>query len=568
MQLTVLDWSIVALTLTLTLTIGFGVSKRSSRSSASFFLAGRNMPWWLLGLSMVATTFSADTPNLVTNIVRTNGISGNWIWWSMLITGMLTSFVYARLWRRLAVTTDVEFYERRYSGGPARFLRGFRAIYLGLFFNIMIMASVTLAAIKIGTVLFSVSPLAVVTIAGLVTVSFSAAGGFLGVLITDMLLFVLAMTGSICAAYYAVNHPDIGGLDALLSNTQVVGKLSVLPDFSNPDQYVPILLVPLLVQWWSVWYPGAEPGGGGYIAQRMLAAKNEKHAVAASAFFNFCHYAVRPWPWILVALASLVVFPDLNSLAAALPQVPANIIADDLAYSAMLTFLPPGIMGIVVASLVSAYISTISTSLNWGASYVVNDFYARFINPDASGRQQVTVGRMVTALLMVLAGVLALKLESAMQAFRLLLSIGAGTGLLFLLRWFWSRINAWSEIAAMLLSFIVSLYFEFGPFVDLLAWEKMVLSVGFTTVGWVVVTLVTPPEEKTTLDRFNADLALGKGEVKRGMILTLFATLGIYAALFAVGSMIYGNSVAALALGFVALVLLMICYRRSVAVME
>lgn len=545
MQLSFLDWSIVAAALATTLIIGFWVSKKASADSSTYFLAGRNMPWWLLGLSMVATTFSADTPNLVTDIVRSQGIAGNWVWWSMLLTGMLTTFIYAKIWRRLGVTTDVEFYERRYSGRPARFLRGFRALYLGIFFNVMIMASVTLAAIKIGTVLFSVSPQMIVITAGLITVIFSAAGGFLGVLITDMLLFVLAMTGSILAAYFAVNHPAVGGLDNLFASAAVADKLAFVPDLSDPDQYIPLLLVPLLVQWWSVWYPGSEPGGGGYVAQRMLAAKNENHAVAASAFFNLCHYAVRPWPWILVALSSLIVFPDLASLAAALPGVPAHLVQQDLAYSAMLTFLPHGVLGIVVASLVSAYVSTISTSLNWGASYCVNDFYARFIQPNASGRQQVLVGRLVTVVLMVFAGVLALMLESALQAFRLLLTVGAGTGLLFLLRWFWPRINAWSEIAAMVFSFFVSLFFEFGPFESLLAWQKLVLSVAVTTLGWVTVTLLTAPTDAAVLRRFDADVALQPVEIKQGAYAALLSTLGIYGALFATGAALMGNYAAA-----------------------
>ncbi|TQV78923.1 Na+:solute symporter [Exilibacterium tricleocarpae] len=566
MQLSPLDWSIVAAALATTLIIGFVVSKKASADSSSYFLAGRSMPWWLLGLSMVATTFSADTPNLVTDIVRSQGIAGNWVWWSMLITGMLTTFVYAKIWRRLGVTTDVEFYERRYSGKPARFLRGFRALYLGVFFNVMIMASVTLAAIKIGTVLFSVSPEMIVMGAGLITVVFSAAGGFLGVLITDMLLFVLAMTGSMLAAYYAVNHPAVGGLENLLAHVNVADKLAFIPDMSDPNQYIPLLLVPLLVQWWSVWYPGSEPGGGGYVAQRMLAAKNENHAVAASAFFNFCHYAVRPWPWILVALASLVVFPDLASLAAALPQVPAHLVREDLAYSAMLTFLPAGVLGIVVASLVSAYVSTISTSLNWGASYYVNDFYARFVRPDASDRRQVMVGRIVTAVLMVLAGVLALMLESAMQAFRLLLTVGAGTGLLFLLRWFWPRINAWSEIAAMVLSFAVSLFFEFGPFESLLAWQKLVLSVALTTAGWVTVTFITAPTDAAVLQQFQGSLRVQPAQIRQGAYAAALSTLGIYGALFTVGAVLFGNYSAAVALALAtaaAVVLTRYWFKRS-----
>ncbi len=541
MTLTWFDWSIVFGTLGLTLIVGLWVSKRAGRDSASFFLGNRHMPWWLLGFSMVATTFAADTPNLVTQIVRTQGVSGNWIWWCFLLTGMLTTFVYARLWRRLGVTTDIEFYERRYSGKPAGFLRGFRAVYLGLFFNVMIMANVTLAAVKISSVLFAVEPETVIVVAGLITVVFSAAGGFVGVLITDFLLFFLAMTGSILAAYFALDHPAVGGLSGLLEHPALQGKISFLPDLSDPNQYVPLLLIPLLVQWWSVWYPGAEPGGGGYIAQRMLAAKNENHSVGASAFFNLCHYAIRPWPWIIVALASLVIYPDIASLRAALPNVPANIIADDLAYSAMLAYVPAGALGIVIASLAAAYVSTISTSLNWGASYLVNDVYKRFAAPDATDKQMVTVGRIFTVLLMLLAGLLALKLESAMQAFRLMMSIGAGTGLLFLLRWFWHRINVWSEISAMVLSFSISMYFEFGAFSYLAGWQKLTYSVALTTLGWVVVTLLTPPADSDTLQKFDNSIRADKGSLRTGAMATLAATIGVYAALFCVGALLFGR---------------------------
>ncbi|MCF8475311.1 MAG: Na+:solute symporter [Emcibacter sp.] len=555
MILSILDWAIIAGFMALTIFIGFWVSRQASKNSSNYFLGGRNMPWWLLGGSMVATTFAADTPNLVTNIVRTNGIAGNWIWWAFLITGMLTTFVYARLWRRLAVATDIEFYERRYSGRPAEFLRGFRALYLGLFFNVMIMGNVTLAAVKIGSVLFSVDPIMMVLLAGTITVIFSVMGGFIGVLITDMILFLLSMAGSILAAYYAINHPAVGGLDALISNPAIADKISILPDMSDPNQWVPLLLIPLAVQWWSSWYPGAEPGGGGYIAQRMLAAKNENHAIGASAFFNIAHYTIRPWPWILVALASLIVFPDLDSIRHAMPHVPENIIGDDMAYPAMLTFLPVGILGLVVASLTSAYISTISTHLNWGASYFVNDFYGRFIDKKASEKKLVWVGRLITVALMVMASVLALILEDAFQAFRLLLTIGAGTGLLFLLRWFWVRINVWTEISAMILSFLFSLFFEFGPYSGFEDWQKFILSVACTTIGWLTITFLTSPTPKEKIDSFHKEISVQKGEVRNGLYATLLSTFAIYAILFATGSLIFANYIMAFFLTTLALVL-------------
>ncbi|HRZ17345.1 MAG TPA: Na+:solute symporter, partial [Candidatus Hydrogenedentes bacterium] len=372
------DWVIILLFFAVSLLIGLAVTRKAGSSSEEFFAAGRSMPWWLLGVSMVATTFSTDTPNLVTDIVRRNGVAGNWEWWAFLLTGLLTVFVYAQLWRRSGVLTDVEFYEVRYSGKPAAFLRGFRALYLGVFFNTIIMASVTLAAIKIGSVMLNMSPMKTVVVAGVVTVAYSSLGGLRGVLITDFLQFAIAMVGSVCAAYVALGRPEVGGLQGLLNHPELSSKLSVFPDFASGDvsMLVSIFVLPLAVQWWSVWYPGSEPGGGGYVAQRMLAAKDEKNAVAAVFFFNAAHYALRPWPWIIVALCSLLVFPTIDSLKAAFPHA-ANIVNHDMAYPAMLTFLGPGILGIVVASLVAAYMSTISTHLNWGASYVVNDFYLR-----------------------------------------------------------------------------------------------------------------------------------------------------------------------------------------------
>ncbi|MFW6201130.1 MAG: sodium:solute symporter family protein [Gemmatimonadota bacterium] len=507
MRLTPLDWAIVALYFAAVLAIGLWASRRAGRDTAEYFLSGRSMPWWLLGVSMVATTFSTDTPNLVTDIVRQNGVAGNWIWWAFLLTGMLTVFVYAKLWRRAGVLTDLEFYEIRYSGRPAAFLRGFRAVYLGVFFNVMIMATVTLAAIKIGGVMLGLSPVVMVLLAGGVTVTFSMLGGLRGVLLTDFLLFFTAIGGSVAAAVVAVGHPDVGGLSGLVSHPELADRLSLLPDFDDTTAVVTLLVLPLAVQWWSVWYPGAEPGGGGYVAQRMLSAKDEADATAATLLFNAAHYALRPWPWILVGLASLVVFPTVDSLREAFPGVSAEILGHDLAYPAMLTFLPAGVLGIVIASLAAAYMSTISTHLNWGASYVVNDVWKRFVEPDADERRLVRVGRVATALLMVLAAALALWLTNALQAFQILLQIGAGTGLLFILRWFWWRINAFSELTAMAVSFVVALYVELihpdlFPALELSPSFRLVLGVAVTTVAWVAVTYMTRPTDEATLRRF------------------------------------------------------------------
>jgi SSS family solute:Na+ symporter len=580
MNLAIFDWAIVGLYLALALAAGLWVSRRAGRDTRQFFLSGRSMPWWLLGTSMVATTFSADTPNLVTDIVRQGGVAGNWVWWAFLLTGMLTVFVYARLWRRAGVLTDLEFYEIRYGGKPAAFLRGFRALYLGVFFNVMIMATVTLAAMKIAGVLLGVSPLVAILVAGGVTVVFSALGGLTGVLLTDFLLFLTALAGSIAAAVVAVGHPAVGGLDGLFSNPAVAGKLSLLPDFSDPAAFVPLFVIPLAVQWWSVWYPGSEPGGGGYVAQRMLSAREERDATKATLLFNVAHYAVRPWPWILVGLASLVVFPTVESIGEAFPAVAPSLLGHDLAYPAMLTFMPAGLLGLVVASLAAAYMSTMSTHLNWGSSYVVHDFWRRFVDAEAGERTLVRVGRITTVLLMVLAALLALWLRNALQAFQILLQIGAGTGLLFILRWFWWRINAYSEITAMVVSFLVAFWLELVqprafPAVALSSSVKLVLGVAITTVAWVAVTYATRPTDEAVLRRFYrltrpggagwrpvAERAAAAGEplldlagdwtVPRGILAMVAGCLAVYAALFATGYWIYGLVAPAMVLTVVA----------------
>ena len=587
MELATLDWLIIFLFFAISLGIGIYVSKTSGKSANEFFLSGRSMPWWLLGLSMVATTFSTDTPNLVTDIVRSNGVSGNWVWWAFLITGLLTVFVYAKLWRKSNVNTDLEFYELRYGGKPASFLRKFRAIYLGVIFNVITMSAVTLAAIKIGGIMLGLQPWETVITAGLVTVTFSAIGGFKGVVYTDVILFFVAMGGAIGAAYYLVNLPEVGGMQALLTHENVIDKISILPDFGNSEALITLLIIPLAVQWWSSWYPGAEPGGGGYIAQRMLAAKDENHAIGATFFFNIMHYALRPWPWILVALASLVVFPDLQSIQSAFPNITADKLGNDLAYPAMLTKLPTGLLGLVLASLISAYMSTISTQLNWGSSYIVYDFYKRQINPEASQKRLVAVGRLSTVLLMVLSTLLALLLQNAMQLFNLLLVFGAGTGLIFILRWFWWRINAWSEIAAMVVSGVISLALAipsfglkealFGVEGVLPAWAEFPFVVAVTTSVWLLITFLTPSESKEVLRSFytkiqpggpgwkkvikaakDESIDLTEGEtgwtVPSGIIAMLLGCLMIYSIMFATGYFIYGEYQLALPLSAIAVV--------------
>ena len=573
MQLSTLDWWVLALYGVTILAVGLAFARRAGGGREDYFLAGRTMPWWLIGTSMVATTFSADTPNLVTDLVRSGGVSQNWVWWAFVITGMCTVFFYAKLWRRSGVLTDIGFYEVRYAGRSAAFLRAFRAVYLGVFFNIMIMATVTLAAIKIGGVLLGVDKYTVVLVAGTATVIYSATSGLWGVLVTDLLLFTVSMIGSVGAAVYTLRLPEVGGLSGLIGHPNVVDKLSFLPDFSDPTTAAAVFIVPIAVQWWSTWYPGAEPGGGGYTAQRMLAAKDEKNAMQATLWFNVAHYSIRPWPWILVALASLIVYPTLSDLTAAFPNVDPSVIGNDLAYPAMLVFLPHGLLGLVVASLAAAYMSTISTHLNWGASYVVDDVYRRFVAPDRGEKDYVRVARVSTVALIVLSSFVGLQLETAMQGFQILLQIGAGTGLVFLLRWFWWRINTWSEISAMVISFVVAVYFGFfHTRLGFARWDpsaELVVGVAVTTVGWLVVTFLTSPVDTETLRDFHAKIRpLGRGwdavvprthgpaqdspgdsdsgtgpggELTAGLLSWFLGCVMVYAALFGTGFLLYGN---------------------------
>tara|TARA_Y100001936_G_scaffold17840_1_gene15056 strand:+ start:249 stop:1979 length:1731 start_codon:yes stop_codon:yes gene_type:complete len=556
MTLSTLDWIIVFSYFALSLFIGIKASKKAGKDTKSFFLAGRNMPWWLLGVSMVATTFSTDTPNLVTDLVRQNGVSGNWGWWAFLLTGMLTVFVYAKLWHRSGVLTDIEFYELRYSGKAAAFLRGFRALYLGLVFNVLVMGAVSLAAIKFGEIVLGWPGWLTLTVACSITLAYSTLGGLKAVIITDFVQFVLAMIGSIWAMIYILSLDQIGGLSNLLIDNNVVDKLALIPDLSNPDVWVPVLLVPLAVQWWASYYPGSEPGGGGYIAQRMFSAKDEQNAVSATLFFNIAHYALRPWPWILIALSSLVIYPELSDLQTAFPNLPPDKLGHDVAYPAMLTLLPNGLLGLVAASLIAAFMSTMSTQLNLGASYLVNDFYHRFISPDASEKQLVSMGRLFTIISIILGSGLGLLLTSAGQAFNLLLMIGAGTGMIYILRWFWWRINAYTEIVAMISSLIIALYFNFIN-QSYENWEKIVFGSLLTTIVWIAATYFTPPDNDKTLRRFVKKVNPGgpgwakfsnseanePWPVPNGILCMILGCISIYSILLGVGQLIYGNNI-------------------------
>ena len=562
MQLATLDWVIVAAYFLFVLIVGLIVSRKAGDNVSEFFLSGRNMSWWLLGVSMVATTFSADTPNLVTGLVRVDGVAGNWTWWAFLLTGMLTVFVFAKLWRRSMVLTDVEFYELRYSGKTAAFLRGFRALYLGLVFNVVVMGAVSLAAIKFGEIVLGIPGWLTLLIAGSITLAYSAFGGLKAVVITDFVQFILAMIGSIWACIYLVNHERVGGLTKLLSHERVLEKAQLLPDFSDPSVWVPILLVPLAVQWWASYYPGAEPGGGGYIAQRMFSAKNERNAIGATLFFNIAHYSLRPWPWILIALASIVIFPELTDIQQVFPSLSADKLGDDVAYPAMLTLLPVGLLGLVAASLIAAFMSTISTQLNLGASYLVNDFYQRFLNPDASQRQLVWAARLITVISAFLGLGLGLLLTDASQAFNLLLLLGAGTGLIYILRWFWWRINAMTEIVAMVASLIIAGYFTFAEH-NFESWQTIVIGSLLTTVIWVTSAFLTRPTDDETLYNFYRTIKPGgrgwdkviakaqsqgvtleknPGQLPLELLCVLIGSITVYTALFCTGNWIYGNT--------------------------
>ncbi len=562
MQLNNIDWLIVILTISICFLPPIILSRRAGKNTAEFFTSGRAAPWWLIGISMVATTFSTDTPNLITNIVRNNGgVAGNWVWWAFLLTGMMTVFFYARLWRRSQVLTDLEFYELRYSGKPASFVRGFRAIYLGLFFNCVIMASVNLAAAKIANVILGWPMTKTLIVCSIINVIFAATAGLWGVLVVDLIQFGIAMTGAFAAAIFALKQPEIGGLSGLFQKLEVLHPqvINFLPDFGDWSLALSIFIIPVFIQWWSVWYPGAEPGGGSYIAQRMLAAKSEKDALSGTLFFNFAHYAIRPWPWILVALCSFIIYPSLNDIHLAFPNVDPKLIGHDMAYPAMMRFLPHGFLGIMVAGLLAAYVSTLVTHLNWGSSYLVHDFYRRFLHPGASEKHYVSVARLTTVVLMILASLLTFILESAKASFDLMLSIGAGTGLIYLLRWFWWRINAWSEIAAMASSFGVAIIFfvrgKLGQPVP--QHISLLITIAFTTVVWLLVTYLTKPEEKSKLISFyqlvkpagpgwnkirqEANLEPSPDSLTLCLAGWVSGCIFVYSALFGTGAYIYGR---------------------------
>jgi solute:Na+ symporter, SSS family len=566
MTLTALDWLIVAVSLLVCFVPALFFARRSGSSTSEFFASGRAVPWWLAGLSMVATTFSSDTPNLVTDIVRRNGVAGNWVWWAFVLTGVATVFFYARLWRRSGVLTDLEFYEIRYSGSAASVVRGFRAVYLGLLFNCMIMATVNLAACKIAGILFGLERWQTLLGVGILNVVFAAHSGLWGVLVIDMIQFFIKMTAVIAAAYFALQAPQVGGLAGLidkLSTTRGPGGidyLAVLPDFSsNWEMATAVFVMPIAVQWWAVWYPGAEPGGGSYIAQRMLASKTEKDALGAVLFFNVAHYVLRPWPWILVALCSILVYPELSDIQRAFPDLDPQLLGHDIAYPAMLRFLPAGFVGLMVGGLIAANSSTILTHLNWGASYLVHDFYRRFIQRDRDEAHYVNAGRLATIGLFVCSSALVYLLDTAKDAFDVILQVGAGTGLLYLVRWFWWRVNAWCEVVAMISSFGVSVLLlalaRGGGGVSTHA--ALLITIAVTTVCWVATAYLGPETDRATLVSFyervrpagpgwnvirplaDPSKAASPDNIPLALLGWVAGCAAIWSALFTVGNLVY-----------------------------
>lgn len=551
-----LDWLSIVLFFVLMGGIAFACSRRAGKDAKDFFLSGRSMPWWLVGISMSAATTSTNSANMFTEFIRNSCLGENWKWWAFLLTGMLTVFVYSKLWVRSGAKSDIEFYELRYSGRAAAFLRGFRAIYLGVVFNVITTGLVILAAIKIGQTLFGVSQTTVIVVTAVAGIVYSGLGGLRGAIYTDFFLFILILIGAVIGMYYAINLPEVGGFAKMMAHPAVQAHLSFFPDRANADAFVAIFVIPIAIQWWNVWYPGSEPGGGGYIVQRMLSAKSENHCIAGSVLYNVVNYAIRPWPWYLTAFASLIVFPDLASLQKAFPNVDPALVKGDLAYPAMLTFVPSGLLGLVAASMMGALFSTVAAHLSMGSNYVANDFWKRFVRPSASERELIVIGRLTTVLLMICSSLLAPFLLSAVTVFNLILQIGAGTGLIFLLRWFWMRINAWSELTAMGVSFVVAIFLQLvyphlgGP--ELAGWHKLLIGMAVTTVAWVGVTLLTKPCDPAVLASFRAKVAVGRHDIAWGLLAMTMASVLVYAAMFASGYWIYGRTALASAMTAIA----------------
>ncbi len=539
MLLNGIDWAVIAAFFAVLALIPSVAARRAKRTANDFFTSGRSMSWWLIGFSMVAATTATDSANFFTEVIRRDGMSGNWVMWAFILTGLLTVFVYAKLWVKSGVTTDIEFYELRYSGRPAAFLRAFRTLYLGIVFNVLVLGNVILAALKIGVVLFGIEPSTIYWVTVVAAVVYTFFGGIRGVIWTDFFLFLVIMAGAVAAMVYGLRLPEVGGMAGIVANPETAKRLSLLPDFSSWDTLLVAFVIPLAVQWWNVWKAGSEPGGGGYIVQRMLTAKSETHALGGTLFFNVLNWVIRPWPWYVVGLCSVIVYPDLASIQAAFPKVDPALIHGDMAYPAMLTKVPNGWLGLVAASMMGALFSTVAAHLNLGSAYVVNDFWKRFVRPAAGDRELIWVGRVAMCALLLLGCALAPHLKSAKAAFDLMLLIGAGSGAIFLLRWFWMRINAWTELTGMFVSFAVALVLQFG-FADWPSWRKMLVTIAVTSVSWLAVTLLTKPTDAATAARFKAAVRADGRDVGKGLLLMAVASFAIFDLMYMVGAWVYG----------------------------
>ena len=538
-----LDIIVIAVFFAILLIIPAVAALRSRGKGANeYFKSAGSMPWWLIGISMVAATTSTNSANLFTEIIRKDGLSGNWVWWAFLLTGLLTVFVYSKLWVRSGATTDISFYELRYSGKPAAFLRGFRAIYLGVIYNLVVMATVLLGAVKIGVVLFGVPASTILIVTGVVSLVYSCLSGIRGTIYTDFFLFAVVMIGACAVMYFGVKHPDVGGWSAMMSNPEITSRLSFFPSISNRDALIAVFIIPVAVQWWNVWYSGSEPGGGGYIVQRMLTAKSQGHAVGGTLFFNIMNYAIRPWPWYIAAFASILIFPDLASIQARFPNVDPALVGEDMAYPALITIVPNGWVGLVAASLMGALFSTIAAQLSMGANYVANDVWKRFIRKDASDKELIWVARGASLLLIVIGCAMVPMIDSAKAGFDLMVQIGAGTGIIFLLRWFWMRINAWTEIVAMGVSFLAAVFFQLVwphiSSVELLFWEKLLWTIAVTTVCWLAVTFLTKPEKPEVIAHFKSLVRADGHDVGKGLLKMFFASMAIFAIMWGIGKLI------------------------------
>ncbi len=539
MLLNGLDWTVIAAFFAVLALIPTVAARRAKRTANDFFTSGKSMPWWLIGFSMVAATTATDSANFFTEVIRRDGMGGNWIMWAFILTGLLTVFVYAKLWVRSGVTTDIEFYELRYSGKPAAFLRAFRTLYLGVVFNVLVLGNVILAAVKIGVVLFGIEPSTIYRVTVVASVVYTFFGGIRGVIWTDFFLFLVIMAGAVAAMVYGLRLPEVGGMAGIVSNPETAWRLSILPDFSSWDTLLVMFVLPLAVQWWNVWKAGSEPGGGGYIVQRMLTARSATHALGGTLFFNVLNWVIRPWPWYIVGLCSVLVYPDLASIQAAFPKVDPSLIHGDMAYPAMLTKVPNGWLGLVAASMMGALFSTVAAHLNLGSAYVVNDFWKRFVRPSAGDRELIWVGRAAMLALLLLGCALAPHLKSAKAAFDLMLLIGAGSGAIFLLRWFWMRINAWTELTGMFVSFAVAFVLQLG-FPELVSWQKMLITIAVTSASWLAVTFLTPPTDAATAARFKAAVRADGRDVGKGIVLTAVASFALFDLMYMVGAWIYG----------------------------